>query len=139
MIKEILGLIVFVVMIFITWCFITDSDDDIIACIRKKLKLESPQEPDTSEDTPYPQKSCSFEGEDLMGGYVYKTDGTHITQQPNINCSECTKYVYKDRSGSCYAFINDAEYNADRSCDANEGECKDVCTAKFTALDRCPF
>lgn len=132
-----------VLMVFITWCFITDSDDDITACIRKKLKLKSPQKPispeDTTGDTPDPQISCSFEGEDLIGGHVYKTDGTPIAQQPNILCSECTKYVYKDRSGSCYAFIHDAGYNADKSCDGNEGKCKDVCTAKFSALDGCPF
>lgn len=145
MIKEILSLIVFVIMIFITWCFITDTNDDIITCIRKKLNLvKSPTEPiqpeDTKGDTPDPEKTCSFEGEDLIGGHVYKTDGTPITQQPDINCSECTEYVYRDKTGKCYAFIHDAEYNADRICEENNSEdCKNVCTAKFTPLDACPF
>lgn len=132
-------------MIFITWCFITDPGDDIVACFKRKLKIEDPPEntippEDTAGDTPDANKTCSFEGEDLTGGYVYSLDGSLVSEQPNIDCSECTKYVYKDKSGSCYAFIHDAQYNADRICDEDEGEqCKDACTAKFTPLKGCPF
>lgn len=152
---NILGILVVILLIIASYCFIKDQSRDIVSCVldkimifkRKKKKDETTQE-DDSVNTPDETKSCEFEGEDMYNGMVFSVDGTPVKEQPQMTCADCTKYIYKDSEGKCYDFIHDTKYNADNYCSEEqkeEGEagkrvtlCNDVCTASFTPR-ACPF
>lgn len=145
MFKEVIGLLSFIFMLIVSWCFINSKDDDLLVCVKKILRLQKPSEddddgvPDDVEDTPDSTKKCDFEGEDIFNGRIHlKEDGTLITSQPNMTCADCTKYIYKDADGMCYKFVHDPEYNADNYCMEDQSLCNDVCTAQFMSV-KCPF
>ena len=153
-VKEVIGLISFVFMLIISWCFLNSKEKDLLVCIKRILQIKQPpKEPegvsDDIKDTPDNTKKCEFEGEDIYNGRIHLEDGALITSQPNMTCADCTKYIYKDNEGKCYTFVHDPEYNADSYCSQEQNkeknggdpfvtDCNDVCTAQFTAT-KCPF
>jgi hypothetical protein len=153
-VKEVIGLISFVLMLIVSWCFLNSKDDDLLVCIKRILRIkQTPKDtngvPDDIKDTPDDTKKCEFEAEDIYNGRIHAKDGTLITSQPNMTCADCTKYIYKDNDGKCYTFVHDPEYNADSYCAQEQKEekdagdpfvtsCNDMCTAQFTPT-KCTF
>ena len=146
---EVFGVVLFVFVILIVWCFIKKPDKDIMTCILTKFGIKKKTDSDSDEvgdgvenditDSPDENLKCMFPTSDVLSGMVFTNDGDIVTSQPDITCADCTKYVYKDREGKCYKFVHDPEYNADNYCLSQEGgTCKDACTSQFMPTD-CPF
>lgn len=146
MYKALLLLLVFLVFLLSTWCFINVQDyEDIFDCMLRKVGIRKSTDKDEDEgiqqeveDTPDAQLKCEFMANDILGGKIYTTDGDLLVDQPDITCADCTKYIYKDNN-QCYKFVHDPEYNADNYCLSQEGgTCKDMCTSQFMPT-ACPF
>lgn len=150
------GLILFTILILVTWCFINKPDEYVLSCVLnmfnlnfKKKKSDKDDQADDITDSPDENLQCQFEAEDIFNGMIFTKDGDIVTSQPNMTCADCTKYVYKDKEGKCYKFVHDPDYNADNYCLQEQTEektrkdqfvtgCKDMCTAQFTDTP-CPF
>ncbi len=153
---NIIGILVVILLITASYCFIKDQSRDIVSCVldkimifKKKKKNDESTQEDDSLNTPDKNRACKFESEDVYNGMVFSVDGTPVKEQPQMTCADCTKYIYKDSEGKCYDFIHDTKYNADNYCAEEQDEeerkagkqvtlCNDVCTASFTPR-ACPF
>ena len=147
---SVLAIIILLLLGLASYCFVKDQSRSIIPCMfdrfiifGKKKKDDDDGVPGT-KDTPDANKTCAFEGEDLYNSMVFTKDGQTVKEQPQMTCSDCKKYIYKDNEGKCYDFIHDVKYNADNYClqeqeeERSEGggkiitQCNDICTASFT-------
>ena len=98
----------FAILTFVLGYILRDDIRKLFSEFKQKKKARDQAQGPTQKLPPKPQPTsdggvCFFENQDIILKNVYRYDGTRITDNSGLLCSNCNQYVFRDEDG-CVAY-----------------------------------